>query len=73
VRSLLSINGGSSSIRFALYDADNDPLRRLLDGKVDRVGLSGTNLTFSKSPGATTVNGGSGNDLFTAPPFKRCF
>ena len=43
--SLLTINGGSSSIRFALYD-EGEPLRRLLDGKVDRVGLSGTNLTF---------------------------
>jgi acetate kinase len=41
---LLTINGGSSSIRFALYDGDEPP--RLLDGKVDRIGLSGTNLTF---------------------------
>ena len=30
--SLLTINGGSSSIRFALYDG-REPLRRLLDGK----------------------------------------
>ena len=43
--SLLTINGGSSSIRFALYE-EGEPLRRLLDGKVDRVGLSGTNLTL---------------------------
>lgn len=42
---LLTINGGSSSIRFALYEK-GEPLRRLLDGKIDRVGLSGTNLTF---------------------------
>ena len=48
--SLLTINGGSSSIRFALYEED-EPLRRLLDGKVDRVGLSGTNLTFKDSTG----------------------
>src|SRR6202521_5670803 len=48
--SLLTINGGSSSIRFALYD-ESQPLRRLLDGKVDRVGLSGTNLTFKDSTG----------------------
>ena len=48
--SLLTINGGSSSIRFALYD-EGEPLRRLLDGKVDRVGLSGTNLTFKDSTG----------------------
>jgi acetate kinase len=48
--SLLTINGGSSSIRFALYDG-GEPLRRLLDGKVDRVGLSGTSLTFKDISG----------------------
>jgi len=48
--SLLTINGGSSSIRFALYDP-GEPLRRLLDGKVDRVGSSGTNLTFKDVAG----------------------
>jgi acetate kinase len=42
---LLTINGGSSSIRFAVFDVGESP-RRLLDGKVDRIGLSGTNLTF---------------------------
>jgi acetate kinase len=47
---LLTINGGSSSIRFALYEA-GEPLRLLLDGKVDRIGLSGTNLTFKESTG----------------------
>ena len=47
--SLLTINGGSSSIRFALYD-EGEPSRRLLDGKVDRVGLAGTNLTFKDLP-----------------------
>jgi hypothetical protein len=46
--SLLTINGGSSTIRFALYEED-EPLRLLVDGKVDRVGLSGTNLTFKDS------------------------
>lgn len=47
-RSLLAINGGSSSIRFALYE-EGEPLRRRLDGKVDRIGLDGTNLTFKDS------------------------
>ena len=50
MRSFLAINGGSSSIRFALYEG-GDPLRRLLNGKVDRVGLRGTNLTFKNSTG----------------------
>jgi acetate kinase len=48
--SLLTINGGSSSIRFALYEVGK-PLRALLDRKMDRVGLSGTNLTFKDSTG----------------------
>jgi acetate kinase len=42
---ILTINGGSSSIKFALYAAVN-PLKRGLHGTIDRIGLSGTNLTF---------------------------
>jgi acetate kinase len=48
--SVLSINGGSSSIKFALYDVD-EPLRRRLDGKVDRIGLNGTNLMVNNPTG----------------------
>ena len=44
--SILTINGGSSSIKFALYQA-GEPLKRGLHGKVDRIGLPGTNLTFN--------------------------
>jgi acetate kinase len=43
--SILTINGGSSSIKFALYPA-GEPLKRRLYGTVDRIGMSGTNLTF---------------------------
>ncbi len=43
---ILTINGGSSSIKFALYQV-GEPLKRGLHGKVDRIGLSGTNLTFN--------------------------
>lgn len=46
----LTINGGSSSIRFALFDM-GAPLRRLLAGKVDRVGLSATILTAEDASG----------------------
>ena len=42
---ILTINGGSSSIKFALY-AGVQPLKRGLFGNVDRIGLSGTNLAF---------------------------
>jgi acetate kinase len=37
---VLTINGGSSSIKFALFTADESP-RRLLSGTVERVGLPG--------------------------------
>src|SRR5450830_1525897 len=49
---ILTINGGASSIKFALFEAGGS-LRRILDGKVDRVGVSGTNLTFRDSSGKT--------------------
>jgi acetate kinase len=47
---VLTINGGSSSIKFALYQA-GEPLEQSFHGNVDRIGLSGTNLTFSDSTG----------------------
>ena len=43
---VLTINGGSSSIRFAVYEA-GEPLRRRLAGKVDRIGLSATTFSFN--------------------------
>lgn len=54
--SVLAINGGSSSIRFAVYE-QGEPLRRLLDGKVDRVGLPGAKLTFKDSTGQSHEGG----------------
>jgi acetate kinase len=35
---ILMINGGSSSIKFALFDA-GDSLRRILAGGIERIGL----------------------------------
>lgn len=35
---VLAINGGSSSIKFALFEAGN-PLRRILSGSIERIGL----------------------------------
>jgi acetate kinase len=49
MRNVLTINGGSSSIRFALYDAD-DGSRQVLVGKMDRIGLSDTTLTVDEPP-----------------------
>ncbi len=47
---ILTINGGSSSIRFGVYDA-GETARLRLAGKIDRIGLSGTNLTVSETAG----------------------
>jgi acetate kinase len=35
---ILTINGGSSSIKFALFET-GDPLRRILEGELERIGL----------------------------------
>jgi acetate kinase len=42
---VLAINGGSSSIRFAVFEAGG-ALRRCLGGKIDRIGLGGTRITL---------------------------
>ncbi len=47
---ILTINGGSSSIRFAVYET-GDPLRKRLEGKIERIGARGTRLIVSDSPG----------------------
>lgn len=59
---ILTINGGSSSIRFALYQV-NEPLQRGLYGKVDRIGLGGTNLIFHDPDGMP-------HDSLTIPDHK---
>ncbi|MDE2058489.1 MAG: acetate/propionate family kinase [candidate division NC10 bacterium] len=43
---VLTINGGSSSIKFALYSTDQ-AAEPLLSGKMDRIGVSGTLLSFT--------------------------
>ncbi|MEO8226680.1 MAG: acetate/propionate family kinase [Gemmatimonadota bacterium] len=47
---VLTINGGSSSIKFAAYRADQS-LERGLSGKIDRIGSNGTTLTFTNAAG----------------------
>ena len=40
---ILTINGGSSSIKFALFEA-RDSLRRILGGGIERIGVTGATL-----------------------------
>ncbi len=42
---ILTLNGGSSSIKFALYQI-GDPPKPGLRGIVERIGLHGTSFTF---------------------------
>jgi acetate kinase len=44
--SILTINGGSSSIKFALYET-GEQLKRIFYGEIKRIGLQGTTLTFN--------------------------
>jgi acetate kinase len=46
MQSILAVNGGSSSIKFALFHEAGETLTRGLHGKVDRIGLKGATLTF---------------------------
>jgi acetate kinase len=45
---ILTLNAGSSSIRFVLFRAGDQPEREL-HGKVERIGQAGTTLTFRES------------------------
>jgi acetate kinase len=50
-RCVLTINSGSSSIRFAVFEA-SEPQRRVLGGKVDRIGVNGTALIVDGKDGS---------------------
>lgn len=52
---ILTINGGSSSIKFAAYRVDQ-PLERTLSGKIDRIGTDETILTFTNPAGEDEQN-----------------
>ena len=46
MQSVLTINSGSSSLRFALFNA-LESLPQILIGKFDRIGLTGAKLSFT--------------------------
>jgi acetate kinase len=48
MKRVLAINGGSSSIKFALFDVST-PMTRVLSGKIDRIGSKDATLTHSDS------------------------
>ena len=50
LRSILTVNSGSSTVKFALFALEPE-LRRLLDGIIDRVGSSHATMTVSDPDG----------------------
>ena len=59
---ILTINGGSSSIKFALFEA-GDSLRRILEGGIERIGLPRGHLAGERR--------GPGGQLFAASARRR--
>ena len=47
-KNILAVNGGSSSIKFSLYEV-NGALSPRLSGKIERIGLPDATLTFTDS------------------------
>jgi acetate kinase len=47
---ILTINGGSSSVKFALFDGDGG-LKRRLTGKIERIGAGNATLSFEDERG----------------------
>jgi acetate kinase len=52
---ILTVNGGSSSIKFALFEAC-EPLRRIFEGAVERIGLPGSALRVKGASPADNVS-----------------
>jgi acetate kinase len=64
-KNILSVNGGSSSIKFSVYEMDEGCLCLRLKGKIDRIGLEGAELTYTDSSNkkeekAAVDSGGAG-------------
>ena len=79
---ILTINGGSSSIKFALFEVD-DSLQRILEGGIERIGLPNAALrvkginpadNFSKTDSGDRSYSSSGlpNGLDRAAQSARC-
>ncbi len=52
---ILTINGGSSSIRFALFDTVNS-LQRIMEGSIERIGLPGATFWVKSSCSMASVS-----------------
>ena len=62
-RCVLTINGGSSSLKFAVFEVD--PIARVFSGRVERVGLAGSRLIVADA------DRGGGRTFGSMPPIRR--
>jgi acetate kinase len=62
---VLTINGGSSSVKFALFGLTEPPVR-MLSGEVERIGLPGTVLSAKGADGRATKD-----EPFDAPDLEQ--
>jgi len=65
---VLALNGGSSSIRFAVFAAHGEPVR-MLWGKIERIGQSGSRLVVhgvGQAPRSKPIAGGNPRDAAKA-------
>ena len=69
---ILTINGGSSSIKFALYSC-NGSFARSLYGSIERIGLIGATLTYVDTAGKKEVREISVADIGTAIETLKSF
>jgi acetate kinase len=52
---VLTINGGSSSIKFALYEVDKT-LKQIVKGEMENIGMKGTKLSFTNNESSRKHN-----------------
>ncbi len=55
MKAILTLNGGSSSIRFAVYEADETVQKVISCGKIERIGSSGATLIVRDTAGKHSV------------------
>jgi acetate kinase len=72
IKNILAVNGGSSSIKFSVYGTGQGQLpAKWLSGKIDRIGLPGSKLTYKdtrkKTKTAAVATSGQGAETGELP------
>ena len=62
---VLTVNVGSSSIKFAFFNGSGSP-ERVLSGQLDRIGTTGTTLSFKRGKGGASSRAFASEDAAAA-------